>query len=331
MGQGDKIRRHQGGLTKGEAHGTPKSSAAGRRRRRADARAAQRVGARLSDAAGAHRRRLSAGPVARHHRAPHRPGAVGAARPAIHRRQPPGRGQQYRHRSRRSRDAGRLYAAADRLGQCHQRHALSASEFRFRARPHAGRRHRPHAFRHRGQSAIPGQIGARADRLCQGQSRQDQHRVGRRRHRAACRLRIVQDDDRHRHGAGAVQGQLHDRSARRTNSDRVRADRANHRGRQRRQAHRHRTDHADAFGRRAGHSGHRRIRAGLCGGRLVRHLRDHGHAGRDRREIERGDQCRRQRSRPEGQVAEPGRGTGHDVGCGVQEICRRRKSPNMPR
>ncbi len=125
-----------------------------------------------------------------------------------------------------------------RLGQCHQRHALSASEFRFRPRSHAGRLHRPHAVRHRGQSAISGEIGARADRLCQGQSRQDQCRVGRRRHRAACGLRVVQDDDRHRHGAGAVQGQLHDRSARRPSSDRVRADRANHRGRPRRQADR---------------------------------------------------------------------------------------------
>ena len=59
----------------------------------------------------------------------------------------------------------------------------------------------------------------------------------------------------------------------------------------------HRADHADPFGRRAGYSRHRRIRAGLCGGRLVRHLRDHGHAGRHRRETERGDQRRRQRSR----------------------------------
>ena len=37
-------------------------------------------------------------------------------------------------------------------------------------------------------------------------------------------------------------------------------------------------------GRGAGHSRHRRIRAGLRGGRLVRHLRAHGHAGRHRRE-----------------------------------------------
>ena len=174
MGEGDQIRRHQGGLKRGKhmerrevlqlAAGAAALTLVPRRASALD------YPTRPVPSSSVIRR-----VVARHHRAPGRAIGVGAARAAIHRRQSAGRRQQYRHRSCRPRHARRLHATLDRLGQCHQRHALSASEFRFRARPHAGRLHRPHAVRHRGQSAIAGEIGARADRLRQGQSRQDQY------------------------------------------------------------------------------------------------------------------------------------------------------------
>ena len=42
-------------------------------------------------------------------------------------------------------------------------------------------RHHPRAQCHGGQSIVPGQDGSRVHRLCQGQSGQDQHGVGRQR------------------------------------------------------------------------------------------------------------------------------------------------------
>ena len=50
----------------------------------------------------------------RHHGAPDRSVAIGAARPAIHHREPAGRRQQYRHRGGRARARRRLYAAHGR-------------------------------------------------------------------------------------------------------------------------------------------------------------------------------------------------------------------------
>ena len=55
---------------------------------------------------------FAAGGGNRHRRAPDRPMAVGAARPAIRHREPAGCRQQYRHRGGRACAAGRLYASA---------------------------------------------------------------------------------------------------------------------------------------------------------------------------------------------------------------------------
>ena len=73
-----------------------------RGRCRAAGRITDREGASLSDAAGAHHRRFSPRRRGRHRRSPDRSVAVGAARPAIHRREQAGRGQQYRHRGGRA-------------------------------------------------------------------------------------------------------------------------------------------------------------------------------------------------------------------------------------
>ena len=78
--------------------------------------------------------------------------------------------------------------------------------------------------RHGGQSIGSGQDGSRVHRLCQGQSGQDQHGVGRQRQRAACVRRAVQDDGRRRHGPRAVSRRRAgaDRSARRPGAGHVR-------------------------------------------------------------------------------------------------------------
>src|SRR5262249_16721274 len=67
-------------------------------------------GAVLSDAAGAYCRRISSGWRRRHRRSPDGTMAVGAARPAIHHREPAGRRQQYRDRGGRARACRRLHA-----------------------------------------------------------------------------------------------------------------------------------------------------------------------------------------------------------------------------
>ena len=77
--------------------------------------------------------------------------------------------------------AGRLHAPAGRAGERDQRDALRQAQFQFHPRHRAGREHHPRAQCHGGQSIGSGQDGSRVHRLRQGQSRQDQHGVGRHR------------------------------------------------------------------------------------------------------------------------------------------------------
>ena len=60
------------------------------------------------------------------------------------------------------------------------------------------------ALCHGGESLGSSQDGSRVHRLRQGQSRQDQHGVGRHRVRTSYGRRTVQDDDRRRHGSCAL-------------------------------------------------------------------------------------------------------------------------------
>jgi Asp/Glu/hydantoin racemase len=73
-------------------------------------------------------------------------------------------------------------------------------ELRYRA----GCRHNEHVVRHDCKSIFSGQDGSRVHRLRQGQSRQDQHGLGRHRKHDPCVRRDVQDDDRGRYGACTV-------------------------------------------------------------------------------------------------------------------------------
>ena len=157
-------------------------SASGRGRCRAAGRVALRVGASLSVAAGAHHRRLSP-PAARTDIIArligqwlserlgqpfvieNRPGAGGNIGTEAVVRAPP--------------DGYTLLLVT--VGKRNQRDALRKAQFQFHPRHRAGRRHHPRAHRHGGASIGSGQDGPRVHRLCQGQSRQDQHGVGRHR------------------------------------------------------------------------------------------------------------------------------------------------------
>ena len=149
-------------------------------------------------------RRLCGRRYGRHHRAPDRPMAVGAARPAIRHREPAGRRHQYRHRGGRACAAGRLHASRGRPVRRDQRDALRQAQFQFHPRHRAGRNHHPPAPSHGGESIVSGQNRPRVHRLRQGQPWQDKHGVGRHRESRPCVRRAVQDDDRRQHGARAL-------------------------------------------------------------------------------------------------------------------------------
>ena len=88
--------------------------------------------------------------------------------------------------------------------QRHQRVALCQAQFRFHPRHRAGRRPRPGAERDGRSAGFPGEDRGGIHRLCQGQSRQGQHGVVRKRHIDPSVRRVVQGDDRRRHAARAV-------------------------------------------------------------------------------------------------------------------------------
>ena len=170
-------------------------------------------------------RRLCRRRRGRHRRAPDRAMAVGAAWPAIRHREPAGRRRQYRHRGGRACAAGRLHAAAGRLRRTRSMRRSTTSSISISSAT---------SRRSRASSACrivmevtsvgSGQDGSRVHRLCQGQSGQDQHGIGRQRDLATCVRRAVQDDDRRRHGARAVsrRGARAHRSARRAGAGDVR-------------------------------------------------------------------------------------------------------------
>ena len=158
----------------------------------------------------------------RHPRAPDRAMAVGAAWPAIHRREPAGRRRQYRAPRRSCVRPPTAIRSCWSFRQRDQRDALRQAQFQFPPRHRAGRGHHPRALGHGGQSVVSGQDGSRVHRLCQGQSGQDQHGVGAATGPQSSVRRAVQDDDRRRHGARALSrhGACADRSDRRSSAGR---------------------------------------------------------------------------------------------------------------
>ena len=132
----------------------------------------------LSGAPGAHDHRLRRRRRDRHHRALDRAVAHRAARPDIHRREPPRRRHQSRRRGGHQRARGRLHAAA-----CSPANAINATlyeklNFNFirDVAPVAGLDQR--AAGHAGQPVASGEDRRGVHRLRQGQSRQAQHGSG---------------------------------------------------------------------------------------------------------------------------------------------------------
>ena len=148
---------------------------------------------------------IPAGGADRHHRSPDRSMAVGAARPAIRRRESAGRRQQYRHRGGRACAAGRLYAPSGQSGERDQRDASTknsisissaisrrsraspASPFVMEVNPSVPAKTVPEFIAY--AKANPGKIN-----MASGGNGTRAHHGG----------RAVQDDDRCRHGPRAL-------------------------------------------------------------------------------------------------------------------------------
>ena len=146
-----------------------------------------------------------------------------------------------------------------------QSRALQQSAFRLHAGHRAGHLPRAAGLRRRGQSVGPRHDDPRAHRLCQGQSGQDQLRVGRRRHAAKHHLRALQDDERGEPGPRPVQGRraCGRRSGRRPRAGDLRSGVGSDPAHQGRQAARAGGDAREATGRVSGRSVDGRIPARL--------------------------------------------------------------------
>ena len=142
--------------------------------------------------------------------------------------------------------------------------------------------------------SLPAKTVPGADRLRQGQPRQDQHRVVRHRHDVPCRRRAVQDDGRHRHDPRALSRRRADDDGpdRRPGAGRVR--RADRRAVAYQVRRRPRARHGRRHAIRgpAGCPDDRRDDAAVRRELLVRHRRAARHAARDRRAAQPRDQRR---------------------------------------
>ena len=175
----------------------------GKRCRRCGA-AARELRAELPDAPGAHHRRAGGGELVGHHGAARRAVRLGAARAAVHRRGAARRRRQHRDRGGRGGCARRLHRSPRQRAEHHQPGALRPAQLQLPARHRAGRRHPPRAAGDGGAAVVPGEDRSGVHRLCQGQSGQDQHGLGRHRRAASRRRRTVQVDGRRRPRARAL-------------------------------------------------------------------------------------------------------------------------------
>ena len=117
-----------------------------------------------------------------------------------------------------------LHHRLRRAEQRHQRYALRTHPIRFRARQHADRRHHEACQCAGCKPQLSGEKYCRAHRHGEGQSGQDQFRLGRRRYFAAYVRRTAGGHGRHQAHARGVSrhGIGNDRSARRANTADVR-------------------------------------------------------------------------------------------------------------
>ena len=114
----------------------------------------------------------------RHSRASDRSTLVAAPRPAVHRREPAGRGQQSCNRGRHTRACGRVYAVAGRIAERDQCHPLRQPRFQFHPRYRTGRWPDPWRSFHVGAPLGSSHDASRVHRLRQGESGQALIRFG---------------------------------------------------------------------------------------------------------------------------------------------------------
>ena len=271
-----------------------------------------------------------AGGARRHRRAPDGSMAVGAARPAIHHREPAGRRRQYRHRGGRERARRRLHAPSghSRRTRSTRRSTTSsisissATSRRSRAsirvpnvmevNPSVPAKTVPEFIAY--AKANPGKIN-----MASAGNGTPQHVAGE-------LFKMMAGVDMlaralSRRGARA------DRSARRTSAGHVRhhAGSIEHirAGKLRALA----VTTAARVGGAAGRADRRRFRAGLRGERLAWRRRAQEHARRDRRQAQQGDQRGSRRSQDQGAACRPGR---HGA-CAVRPPTSASSSPTKPR
>src|SRR4051812_24900731 len=109
------------------------------------------------------RYRRSVGWANRHHRAINRALAIGAAWPAILRRQPTRCCRQYRYRGSSACGSGRTYAPPGECYKCSQRDIVREAQLRFHSRHRASRQHQPHSARAGSPRLFSSENGARVD------------------------------------------------------------------------------------------------------------------------------------------------------------------------
>ena len=159
----------------------------------------------------------------RHHCAPDRAMAIGAARPAIHRREPAGRQGQYRHRGGRTRAPDGYTLLLVISANAAQRDALRQAQFQFHPRHRAGRWHHPRAPVMEVNPSFPAKTVPEFIAYAKANPGKINMASAGNGTPHMCR-RTVQDDDRRQHGSCAVSRRraCADRSARRTGASHVR-------------------------------------------------------------------------------------------------------------
>ena len=280
----------------------------------------------LSDAPGSLHRRPGRRQRVRHHRTPDRAMVFRAPRPAIRGRDAAGRRRQYRDRVGDARACRRLHAVAGELAEHDQRRAAEA-QLRIRPRHRAGRHDRSRSAGHGGQPLGAGQHGPRVHRLRQGQSRQDQHGLGRHRRATAHGGRVVQVHGRRgsdacalsRHDAGG------DRPPRRPGAGHVRRHAHGAAAGQGGKAAAARCDDDEPPAGAARCADGERFYPWLRGVRLDRHRRAQGHATRHHRNAQQADQRDGGRHHLQAAVDRPRRrGRATDVASRFRKVhCRK--------
>ena len=221
---------------------------------------ARRFGAGVSIQTDPRHRPLCSGRWRRPSRAPGGPAALGSPQAAGGRGEPGRRQQHDRHAYGGRRAQGRLHAGARDTGVRDDAVAHQEPSLRHAEGLHPGRDDRLHAARARRASERAGENHEGVHRAREGESGHAQLRVPRRGHDAGAFGLDVQLHDRHRRGAGALQGKRarRDRPPRRkrpVHVQRAALDAAAGAGRQATRAWRHGIEALDATAGRSADQG----------------------------------------------------------------------------